>query len=346
MSQACPSEVMLSRALSEGPRPSLTAHLESCARCAKVMAELQQLRDLSRRVPTPPPTQAQIEQARTSMLASLAARSARASHRLEKSPWWRSRRGGVTVMATAAAAVAVIALVGWRRHPTLGEQASTEAVAAGSALATFHATVYPRPGARLDRQGSRMDDVVRLHDGGARFDVSPLGPGERFRVVAGDGEVEVRGTSFDVDVREDHLSAVRVQHGRVEVRVAGRQPVVVGAHEAWNESWNAASQASAPGTASAATGPTASEEAFVTGWAAFRAGRFSDAIAAFNQMLRLAPDSAMAEDAEYWRAIAFARSQSPAAADELLAFLRKYPRSAHADDALLALTRQGLGRDE
>jgi TolA-binding protein len=87
------------------------------------------------------------------------------------------------------------------------------------------------------------------------------------------------------------------------------------------------------------TGPTAAERAFVNGWAAFRAGQFADSIASFDQLLHLAPDSAMAEDAEYWRAIAFARNGSAAAAAQLRAFLRKYPRSAHTDDALVALTR-------
>jgi ferric-dicitrate binding protein FerR (iron transport regulator) len=312
---------------------SLTAHLATCGRCAKVIADLQLFRDLGRHLPTVSPTQARLEQTRTAMLAAKAARSQRGS----EGPGKSARKflgfvgGRSTIVATALAAVVVVAIVGWRRPSGRGDATSFGSLAAGAVFGTFHATVYPRPGARLDRSGNQTDDIVRLREGGARFEVSPLGPGERFRVVAGDGEVEVRGTSFEVDVRVDHLSAVRVQHGRVEVRVAGRPAVVLGPRDDWN--------AAEPVTPAQGAGATAAEKAFVAGWTAFRAGHFSDSIASFDQMLHLAPDSAMAEDAEYWRAIAFARAGSPVAADQLRAFLIKYPRSAHTDDAMVALTR-------
>jgi hypothetical protein len=314
----CPSELTLSRALSEGVGSSLSTHVKTCLRCSKVLHDLQQVRDLSQHLGGHAPSDGQLEQTRTSLLASLQARRRPANIGSHGVAWWRLSAGA------AGVALAVAVIVGWRLSPRTTSMTS-------AVLRTFHASVQPRPGATLNRMGTLTDDIVRLREGGARFDVSPLAQDQRFRVIAGDGEVEVRGTSFDVEVRGDRLAAVRVHHGRVEVRVSGRPMVVLGAREDWN-----IGESAAPSDTAA---PSAAETAFITGWSAFRAGRLSQAVASFDQVLRSAPDSAMAEDAEYWRTVALARSESPAAREELQAFLRKYPRSAHADDARLSLQR-------
>jgi TolA-binding protein len=53
-------------------------------------------------------------------------------------------------------------------------------------------------------------------------------------VIAGDGEVEVRGTSFAVEVDADRLVAVGVSHGVVEVTPRGGAPIALHAGECWS----------------------------------------------------------------------------------------------------------------
>lgn len=81
-------------------------------------------------------------------------------------------------------------------------------------------TCNTHEGARFVLVGAAPDEIVRLLDGALTVEVDPLGPRERFRVVTGDGEVEVRGTAFEVRAEQDQLRAVRVLHGRVVVRGA------------------------------------------------------------------------------------------------------------------------------
>jgi len=74
---------------------------------------------------------------------------------------------------------------------------------------------------------------VRLSGGSLGVAVAPLGPGERFRVVVGDAEVEVHGTSFEVTARDDRLVEVRVLRGRVAVRSARRGEAILLPGERW-----------------------------------------------------------------------------------------------------------------
>ena len=102
-------------------------------------------------------------------------------------------------------------------------------------------------------------------------------------------------------VRADRLRGVRVDHGRVEVRVVGRRTVTLLAGDRWT---------SDPG-ATAET-PSPAETAFVDGWSAFRGGKMRDAIDDFDEVVRLDPEGSLAEDARYWRAVARARIESRA----------------------------------
>jgi TolA-binding protein len=98
---------------------------------------------------------------------------------------------------------------------------------------TYRATLHPREGARFVRLGAQPDEIVRLTDGALTVEVTPLRPGERFRVIVGDAQVEVRGTSFDVRAQNDRLAGVLVHHGKVEVSPESGAPVVLGASERW-----------------------------------------------------------------------------------------------------------------
>jgi TolA-binding protein len=95
-------------------------------------------------------------------------------------------------------------------------------------------SVHGQPGARFAAGSPGPDEVVRLEDGMIAVEVEPLGPGERFRVIVGDAEIEVRGTAFDVTARDDHLVDVTVHHGRVEVRPRGGPMTTLVANQAWH----------------------------------------------------------------------------------------------------------------
>ena len=63
---------------------------------------------------------------------------------------------------------------------------------------TSRASIRAIGNARFVRAQPPPDEIVRLDDGRIELDVIPLAAGERFRVVTDNGEVEVRGTSFEV----------------------------------------------------------------------------------------------------------------------------------------------------
>jgi hypothetical protein len=292
---SCPSRNDLHLAITAGADGALTAHLAACPRCAGQWRRLGLARDLAREIPTASPAPAELEQLRTRLLAAQHASRLPGARR----PWlpWRA-----PTLAVASFAVAAAVMFAWR----LSHAPAVSRAAAPVALRTYHATVHPLPGALLNLEGTNADDIVRLHDGEASFDVTPLRAGERFRVVAGNGEVEVRGTSFHVVVRGDRLAGVHVDHGRVEVRVAGRRTVALLAGDRWASDARATAET-----------PSAAETAFVDGWSAFRAGQMRDAIDAFDEVVRLDPAGPLAEDARYWRAVARERIESAPKANGL-----------------------------
>lgn len=286
--------------------------------------------ELAGKLPYAPPPPERVEEMRTSVLTSMALRE---KPRPARARW---------LAAGAACAACIVAAVLFRETRHDPRQP------------TWHAHVMPLGPVEYARASSVPDEVVRLRDGILALDVTPLAPGERCRVVIGDAEVEVRGTSFVVEARADHLVAVGVHHGRVEVRAQGRS-VFLGAGEHWPKAPvvtfqpvveapavavtsgtpslvttptpRAAPQPAHPSkspvraelsqresTGSAATASDPGGRAFREGWDAFRAGDSSAAVTAFDASLRLAPHGPVAEDAAFWRAAAYAKAGRHAAA--------------------------------
>jgi TolA-binding protein len=114
-------------------------------------------------------------------------------------------------------------------------------------LGDSRATIRAIGPARFSRAQFQPDEIVRLDDGEIELEIAPLHAGERFRVVADDGEVEVRGTRFKVSVVDHHLTAVHVWKGKVEVRSSdGAQAILVP-----GDDWVRAEQPTAPAPAPA-----------------------------------------------------------------------------------------------
>jgi hypothetical protein len=205
----CPDPVELTRAHGTGDH-ALAAHVASCERCGGEWRELELVAGLGRELAWQRPPRDAVDAMRARVVASVAPRAAR-------------RRAPLVVgfgVALAAAAAAVI-WVGSR-----GDEGPEAPAHAG--------LVRPLPRAHYELTTAGPDEQVRLWDGAIGVEVEQLAPGERFRVITGDAEVEVRGTAFDVVVKADRLVAVVVSHGRVEVRAQGAAPVVIGAGERWD----------------------------------------------------------------------------------------------------------------
>ncbi len=362
---ACPNELELARAVTDGASTELTAHLATCAACTATWTETARVIDLARGLRVTMPSAERREELRTHILAAAElVPTAVASPRRSPSAWWIA---GGALLAAAAAVVIVV-----------GAPAKVHA----------HGTISGHAGARFATTTEAPDEMVMLHDGVIDVEVSPLHPGERFRVITADTEIEVRGTAFEVTAVLGHVTNVTVRHGRVEVRPHGAATVMLGAGEAWTSPLRTAqvvpvdvvpapleevadvssgggavspsvvaSPDRAPArravvrrgperglappaqlAASAAPAPSVQPRpahaiAYDEAWDAMRAGNFERAAAVFARVAILDPDGALAEDASYWYPVALARAKRSEAMSAFREFLDRYPRSAHAHEA-------------
>ena len=234
-----------------------------------------------------------------------------------------------------AAAAAVIAIVAWPA-PAL----HTVALPVMPPLpARGH--VHPLEGAVFAAASHVPDEVVTLHDGTIHLDVDPLRSGERFRVIVGKSEIEVRGTAFDVTADHDHLVGVHVIHGRVEIRPFGRDVVLLVAGGDWRDAPIVAAEPPAPPAPHphvraivVTVQPTLDQVAYDDAWTALRGSQFDVAAQQFAKALLAAPEGSLADDARFWHAVALARGH--AAGPAMAAFrevVDEHPGSTHAGEA-------------
>lgn len=355
---SCPSEIRLTQALSEGMDGPLAAHVHSCGSCQQVLSDLRPIVDLAPALPYVVPSEQERLAARERLL--LAARSVPSKSK----PW--------TAMSPWLAAAAVLLII-------LGAALRPKP----KTTIAMHGRVDPLGPARFAHQGPPADEIVRLADGTILVEVSPLSPGERFRVVTGADEVEVRGTLFEATAAAERLQAVRVLRGVVEVRPNGgaMQRLTIG------ERWNAAAvtraepasptiapppkpipavRPSAPATPVRATArsavlpdagpaddspapasalPSPEERSFAEGMDALRAGQYGAAAAAFERTVHVAGNQSMAEDARYFRAIALARAgRAEPAIAAMEEFLKRHAASNRAGEISSILGWQLLDR--
>jgi hypothetical protein len=265
---------------------------------------------------------------------------------------WHSRRSvGLLTAATIAVTTVLVLRV-------IGDQ--HDGVASREPLAR-RATLHALPGARLVRTGSAPNETVRLYSGKVMFDVPPLAPRHSFRVVTGDAEVRVHGTTFEVEAEDDRLLRVQVINGVVEVRLLGEQPIRLETHDRWRRpetpmvttapSRRAIAKADPrpsrahpaplpdPQTKGETPPPRGSEvrldeEAFNRGWAELRDARYGEAADAFAESLAAEPDGAIAPDALFWRAVALEHAGNTRAAID--AFRERPARSTNGDGRQMA----------
>lgn len=213
MSADCSSTIRLVGKRRGEVTSDLRAHAEGCHACRVELDGLEALIGAGREAECDAIAPARSERVRK-MILEQARRPREAPRTKQVWPW-------------AAAALVLLSATGWWGLRSLAPDARSQ-------LAGLHGTVSASDGARFTHASDSPDEVVRLTDGGITISVSPLGPNERFRVIVGDAEVEVRGTEFEVVAAADHLVEVRVEHGRVEVRVEGSAPILLDAGQHWS----------------------------------------------------------------------------------------------------------------
>jgi TolA-binding protein len=314
--------------------------VSTCPACRAEWEAFQRAIQLARELPAPAPTSQRAEQVRTAVLASMPALN-------QPAPKSRSRRSWLA----ATAAAAFLALVVMRDLPS------------SHSVARTHGTVHASADAVVDVVSMAPDEIVRLHSGRIAVEVDPLGAGERFRVIVGDAEIEVRGTAFEVVATHDHLEGVRVMRGRVDVRPNDRPTVTLEPGQSWAAEVAVAASSlpvqmtvvPAPAVSASPTPPpkpherlrgsavlgakppleptrsSASDLAYDDGWAAMRRSDFRAAVLAFARVERT---SNLADDAAYWQAVALARDgRADEAIGHFRALLDEPSRSAHNGEA-------------
>jgi TolA-binding protein len=282
-----------------------------------------------RELPVFPCSEAAREQGRTALLAAVAAQPVR---RADGSP----RRW---LLLGAAAAATLVAAGGQVLHRAGRVEDRS------SPGAAYRGRVVPHPGARFQQESGTPDEIIRLTEGTIRCQVERLRPGERFRVMVGDAEVEARGTAFVVSAAHDRLQAVVVQEGTVVVGERGTRPARVSAGQEWKPTGGASPDSGPPpGLPPGATPPRpvsstarsrrTTELAFEQGWRALERDRSGQAARAFARATGSGPQGSLAEDAFFWRAVALTQARRASEALAALdAFVARFPASDRAGEA-------------
>jgi len=232
---SCPPGWRLTRAITEGVDSRTEWHVMRCERCAAEYRALQALvQDAKAAAPV---REALSREARVEIGARL--------RTLASVPDPERGRSGrrFTVLWLALVAPAIAAAILWTGHR--GDHAVIARGDLEAPIGDSRATIRAIGPARFARAQFQPDEIVRLDEGEIELEIAPLRAGERFRVVAADGEVEVRGTRFKVSVIDHHLTAVHVWRGKVEVRSSdGAQAILVP-----GDDWVRAEQPVAPAPA-------------------------------------------------------------------------------------------------
>lgn len=212
----------------------LERHVDGCDACARERAAIEGVRRRLEDLPVRSVAPERLDAIRFALGAAARGASRTAEPRRTSAPpasALRPRLGQrmVAILVAAAALVGLVAVLTLGRSGLGGSNGATGAVAAASV-----AEIELAAGARGVHASPAPDEVYALLSGSARFHVRKLGPGQRFRVVAGGDSVEVRGTRFSVDVDDGRLSAVDVTEGLVLVTLADGTTHLLAAGSAWH----------------------------------------------------------------------------------------------------------------
>jgi len=328
---------------------SFERHLLACEACRAQVKRDERLRELARALPEKEPGELSLRRLRARVLRDAAAGT----------PPPTARRGlgaGIaSAVVVAGVGVGTWAVVAHRAPPSEASPAivvispppSPAPVAVPSVQPdeAFAGAVVPSGAARWSQDRAHGIEHVVLDDGVLRMHVRPQVLGERFLVTVPDGELEVRGTTFEVHVERGATTRVHVDEGVVEARLRGHAPRRLGAGDTWSVAASVANTPSVrtPRPAAAVDGAAA----YTAAMELLREGRNDEAASAFHAFVMSQPRAAQAEDASFLEAVALARTgRGDAAALAAEHHLASFPASFHRREAAILVARAAVHRGE
>jgi hypothetical protein len=349
-SRSWQAEAAEDRRLSDSDRASFERHLPTCAVCTRAVRELVELRRLRARTAAPPNPPLDQRRARNELLR-------RANELTLGSS--RTRPWRVLAIAAAVAGLTVALLAGIRP-----KEPGTPRAVLPKAEPSYE--LFASPGA--DWAAIERGPTLKLAARRGRFDVSvhPLSGTQRFILLLPDGELEVQGTRFIVEVDGTRTLGVRVEEGRVALRVRerGGSLLLLGAGESFTAAPLPASPPApapppaenrsfpAPGTRAVASEPartaappatSAEQDAgtsgtsgadFARAMSAFSSGNFGVAEQLLQAFAARHPADPRAEDATFLAAVASARRGDHENARRLAKrYLTRYPSGLRRREA-------------
>lgn len=346
--------------LSAQDAESSARHLRLCATCASVAARDAFVRALATSSPSNAPRELDLRRMRACVLRE----AAEAANRSPGS----TRRVLITAVSIALACTALVFV----RHraspisPVVHSDVHSEPPA-NSARPEFAGVVFPRDGARWSQIRDRTSEQVRLDIGTLLVRVRHQLPDERFVVQLPDGQIEVRGTSFEVTVAAGKTEHVRVYEGVVALRIGGSTDTVLSEGSTWDAERTpvaAPSDIDGPPPArpearkprrvqSVSVEPIPSAraddgaDAYSRAVELFEARRYPEAAIAFRDFMSEHPSSDLGEDATFLEGAALARAgRLDAAALVAEQHLHKFPHSFHRKDASILVARAARDRGD
>jgi len=321
---------------------SLERHLRACEACSAKMESDEGLRARMLALGAEEPNELALHRLRARVL-----RDAANGVPAPSSAW----RGAAALVALTAACAMVLALVMHHRElgtPRLAASPARSEASPPPPAEPFAGTVVGEADARWWQRREQRQERVELDEGTVHVHVRPQQAGERFLVVMPDGEVEVRGTTFDVTVRGGETTRVRVESGVVDLRLRTRAGVRLLDGDVWtappvvSDSPPKASPPPAPPRVRPASpvGVDDGASSYAAAMQRLRDGRYEEAAAAFHGYVTAWPLSSQAEDASFLEAVALARAgRLDAAGLAAEHHLASFPRSFHAKEAAVLVER-------
>ena len=350
---------------------SFARHREECDECRARFDEDERIKALGRALPSP-----QVDRLHARRLRQSILRAAATTEEPSRAP------RGIVFGALAACFVLAGVFAGWRlyvRPPVVSSNGANATTAPNTPIERpFGATIDPEAGAVWEARTEGLVERVRLTAGAIALTVRHREAGERFVVDLPDGEIEVRGTRFRVDVREGATRSVRVSEGLVAFRRFGAEEVLLAAGGSWppiatihvSESATTAvptasarslspsrpsnrvasghfARSSPSPSPPAATESKDDDSEYEAAVNLFSAQHYDEAARALHAFAIAHPDRAFADDAAFLEAIALARAGRPdAAAVVAERFLDRDPSSLQAPDAATLVARAARDRHD
>jgi hypothetical protein len=338
-----------------GPKEleSFERHRRACAFCGEQRERDERLRALGKGLPVVEPGDLALRRLRARILRDVtAAAASQASHSWRRVAFALSL--GVVLVATAG---------------LIGAASRTQVAAPTSAMASrptapLAGSVLPSAGTLWTQTREGGIERVDLETGTLRVHVRPQGPGERFLVHLPDGEIEVRGTTFDVTVLDGSTRHVGVDNGTVVLRLRGSPDRSLDPGMSWvpPES-DPSSSREAPAVATSARAsailrhrsaevPDARRlsgdngaSVYMDAMQSFREGEYERAAATFHAFALAYPLAAEAEDASFLEALSMERAgRWDAAAVAAERHLERFPRSFRRKEASILVARAARRR--